>query len=62
MTAERLTEYLTTQSNVIAAVEGGEMALEQAAAWIVEGVRPFFEGKARTMKFSGNIWFCCKRG
>jgi hypothetical protein len=57
MTADELTAYLLTQTNVIAAVESGSVPIEQAAQWIREGAAPFFNDQPRTMKFSGSIWF-----
>ena len=57
MTPEQLTGYLLTQTNVIAAVESGGTPLTEAAAWIMDGVRPFFVGEAGTMRFGGTIWF-----
>jgi SAM-dependent methyltransferase len=61
MTAEQLTRYLLTQTNVIAAVECGSMALEAATQWIAEGVAPFFAGQQRTLKFGGTIWYVQKQ-
>jgi ubiquinone/menaquinone biosynthesis C-methylase UbiE len=57
MTADQLTAYLLTQTNVIAAVEDGSIPIEAAARWIHDGIAPFFDGQPRTMKFSGSIWF-----
>ena len=57
MTAEQLTGYLLTQTNVIAAVESGETPLADAAAWIMHGVTPFFSDKPRTFTFGGSIWY-----
>ena len=57
MTAEQLTGYLLTQTNVIAAVDSGNTPLAEAAAWIMDGVKPFFAGERGTMKFGGTIWF-----
>jgi len=57
MTADQLTEYLLTQTNVIASVETGATPLAEAASWIAAGVGPFFDGKPRTMKFSGSMWY-----
>lgn len=57
MLAEKLTGYLLTQTNVIAAVENGMVPLDSAASWIREGIEPFFDDKARTMKFGGSISF-----
>ncbi|HTL27997.1 MAG TPA: class I SAM-dependent methyltransferase, partial [Tepidisphaeraceae bacterium] len=57
MSADQLTGYLLTQTNVIAAVESGSTPLDEAAAWIRAGVEPFFRGGTGTMKFSGSISF-----
>lgn len=57
MTAEQLTAYLLTQTNVIAAVESGGTPLPEVAAWILSGVKPFFSDASATMKFGGTIWF-----
>lgn len=62
MTGEELTGYLLTQTNVIAAVESGTVSIADAAAWIDAGVRPFFGGGRRTMKFSGKIWYLKRSG
>jgi SAM-dependent methyltransferase len=62
MTAEQLTGYLLTQTNVIAAVESGTTPLPDAASWIAAGVNPFFAGKPRTMKFGGSIWYLQRDG
>lgn len=57
MQAEQLASYLLTQTNVIAAVEGGDVSLAEAASWIHDGVAPFFDGQARTMRFRGSVSF-----
>lgn len=57
MRPEQLTDYLLTQTNVIAAVERGTVPLETAAKWIHDGIEPFFNHEARTMKFGGSISF-----
>ena len=57
MSAEHLTRYLLTQTNVIAAVERGTVPLESAAEWIYDGIQPFFSHEVRTMKFGGSISF-----
>lgn len=62
MTSEQLTDYLLTQTNVIAAVENGTTPLTEAATWIADGVRPFFNGMPSTMKFGGSIWFLRRSG
>jgi SAM-dependent methyltransferase len=57
MSADELSAYLLTQTNVIAAVESGAMPIEEAARWIRNGVEPFFRGEKRTMRFSGSTHF-----
>jgi ubiquinone/menaquinone biosynthesis C-methylase UbiE len=57
MSADQLTGYLMTQTNVIWAVESGTTPLAEAATWITAGVEPFFGGALRTMKFGGSIWY-----
>lgn len=58
---ETLVTYLTTQSNIIAAIEGGRQPLDEIRAWCIEGVRPFFGGEAeRTFTFEGPIWYFTK--
>lgn len=57
MTAEQLTAYLLTQTNVISAVESGQTPITEAAAWIEAGAAPFFGGRRCPMKFSGTIWY-----
>lgn len=57
-TPERLVDYLVTQSNVIAAVEGGKEGVEEARARLMQGVRPII-GNAKEKEFSFNapIWY-----
>ena len=57
-TPERLVDYLVTQSNVIAAVEGGKEEIEEARTGLLQGVRPIF-GNAKEKEFSFNapIWY-----
>lgn len=58
MEAEQLIDYLLTQTNTIAAVEGSStFSISAARNWIRDGINPFFKGKRRTMKFGGSISF-----
>jgi SAM-dependent methyltransferase len=57
MRREQLLAYLLTQTNVIAAVEEGKISIADAADWIGNGIRPFFDDEQRIMKFSGTIWY-----
>jgi SAM-dependent methyltransferase len=55
---ERLVAYLVTQSNVIAAVEGGKEEIEEARAWLTEGIRPIFGGtKEKEFLFNAPVWY-----
>lgn len=55
---EALTDYLTTQSNMIAAVEGGRETIEEARAWLLENIRPLFgEREEAEFVFSAPIWY-----
>jgi ubiquinone/menaquinone biosynthesis C-methylase UbiE len=42
--------YLVTQSNIIAAVEGGQESLDAARSWLRDAVLPFF-GERPTARF-----------
>jgi len=55
---ETLVDYLVTQSNVIAAVEGGTESIAGVRQWLTASVMPFFEGRAEgTFMFRGPIWY-----
>jgi len=60
MTCEQLTAYFLSQSNVIAAVEHGEETIEDVAAWIDRGVRPFFKQAIGTFVFTSDIHYLVK--
>jgi SAM-dependent methyltransferase len=62
MTADRLTAYLLTQTNVIANVENGSIPVDEAAKWIRDGIERYFGDQSRTMKFSGSISFVRRTG
>jgi SAM-dependent methyltransferase len=53
-----LADYLLTQSNVIAAVEGGREEAGEARRWIVETAGPLFGGEAeRLFLFHAPVWY-----
>jgi ubiquinone/menaquinone biosynthesis C-methylase UbiE len=56
-TAEELAAYLTTQSNVIAAVEQGSETVEEVYGWLLDQVQPFFVVSPATFLFGGYIWY-----
>jgi ubiquinone/menaquinone biosynthesis C-methylase UbiE len=60
MTSRQLTDYLLTQTNVIALVEQGSEPIEDVARWIHETGSGYFHGKSATMLFSGRIWYLQK--
>ncbi len=62
MTREQLVGYFLSQSNVIAFVEQGSEALDDVAAWLDEGVAPFFEQPTRIMQFGSDAWYLRKQG
>ncbi|HEX8494759.1 MAG TPA: class I SAM-dependent methyltransferase [Pyrinomonadaceae bacterium] len=57
-TVEQLVEYLLTQSNVIAAVEGGTKEIGEVRDWLTKNVTPFFAGHdAAGFLFNVPIWY-----
>jgi ubiquinone/menaquinone biosynthesis C-methylase UbiE len=59
---EELVDYLSTQSNIIAAVEGGSETLSAARAWLLTTFGPYFTAPVCTFQFGGKITFLRKRG
>jgi len=57
---EELVSYLTTQSNIIAAVEGGSETIESVIAWLAQFLAPLFPDKRATFEFGGRIWYLRK--
>lgn len=60
-TPEELASYLTTQSNVIAAVEHGKDDLASVRAWLVASLAPLFPSSQCTFSFGGDIWYLQKQ-
>jgi SAM-dependent methyltransferase len=55
---EGLRDYLTTHSNVIAAVEGGSEEISAVRLWLRENLKPLFGNlQAATFLFHGPIWY-----
>jgi ubiquinone/menaquinone biosynthesis C-methylase UbiE len=54
---EELAAYMTTHSNVIAAVEQGTESLEEVYTWLLESARPFFTTPRCTFVFGNLVWF-----
>lgn len=60
-TPEGLVDFVTSQSNVIAAVEGGGLEIGDARRWLEKGVRPFFAGRrSARFLFEAVVW-CLRR-
>ncbi|HSG45719.1 MAG TPA: class I SAM-dependent methyltransferase [Anaerolineales bacterium] len=59
-TPEQISSYLTTQSNVISAVEQGNEKFEDVYNWLVSEVKPFFVFERETFIFTGYIWYLQK--
>jgi ubiquinone/menaquinone biosynthesis C-methylase UbiE len=58
---EGLTDFFTSQSNVIAAVEGGDETIDEARAWLKENLASFFEtSSTHDFLFNAPIW-CLRR-
>ena len=56
---EEVAAYLTTQSNVIHAVEQGAERLQAVYAWLVETISPLFAAQSARFAFGGYIWYLC---
>lgn len=54
-TARQYAEFLTTESNVIAAIEYGDVAPSEVRVWLESELRPLFGEGPRRVAFSGYI-------
>jgi SAM-dependent methyltransferase len=62
-TVDTLIDYLVTQSNVIAAVEGGNESISDVNAWLRQQITPLFKNLSRAaFIFAGPIWYLKKYG
>jgi ubiquinone/menaquinone biosynthesis C-methylase UbiE len=53
-----LINYFVTQSNIIAAVEGGKETIEETRAWLKNNLTPFFTASStRDFFFNAPIWY-----
>jgi ubiquinone/menaquinone biosynthesis C-methylase UbiE len=56
-----LIDYLVTQSNIIAAVEGGNQTMDDVSKWLTESIQPIIgERTEATFIFGGPIWYLRK--
>jgi SAM-dependent methyltransferase len=60
-TPEELVAYLTTQTNVVAAVDQDPESLESVKQWLSDQVRPFFTNVHATFVFSTRAWYLKKQ-
>jgi SAM-dependent methyltransferase len=57
LTREGLVDYLVSQTNVIAAVEGGREPIERTRDWLRENTARFFgEAEKGEFRFAGPLW------
>lgn len=54
-TLEQVVDYLTTQSNIIAAVERGKESLIGVREWLAREMQPLFPAEHATFEFGGTI-------
>jgi len=60
-TIDALIDYLVTQSNVIAAVEGGRDSIDSVNTWLRQQITPLFKNLSQaTFIFAGPIWYLKK--
>lgn len=60
-TPEELVAYLTTQTNVVAAVEQGRDSFDSASQWLLEQVAPFFPHATAAFVFATRAWYLRKK-
>jgi SAM-dependent methyltransferase len=58
---EELANYLTTQSNVVVAIERGIGSLQEIHGWLVDSLSPLFDVPTGTFRFGGAIWYLRKQ-
>jgi SAM-dependent methyltransferase len=57
LTLDEFVDSLTTQSNVIAAVDRGDTTLDEARAWLLESLKPVFVAPHGTFPCEGTITY-----
>jgi len=60
-TPEELVAYLTTQTNVVAAVDQDRESLESIYQWLLDQVLPFFPNTRGTFVFGTRAWYLKKQ-
>jgi hypothetical protein len=57
-TLEELIDFFVTQSNIIAAVEGGQEKIAETRAWLQENLQRFYDTSAMNdFLFQAPIWY-----
>lgn len=55
---EELMDFFVTQSNIIAAVEGGKETIDETRAWLNQNLKGFFDtGSTQDFLFNAPIWY-----
>ena len=62
MSREGLAHYLTTQSNVSAALERGDDTIDTVTEWLYDELAPFFSEPERVVPFGGSAWLLQRDG
>ncbi len=60
-TKEALTNYLTTQSNIIAALDEGRWTLGAVQEWLCSSLESYFSDRDAVFEFGGEIWYLQKK-
>ncbi len=58
---EELAAYLSTQTNVVAALDSGRETLESAQSWLLDQVSSFFGNSTATFVFGTKAWYLKKQ-
>lgn len=56
-----LVDYLTTQSNIVAAAEHGRESLADVIAWLQRSLQPLFRAEEASFLFDGSVWLLRKQ-
>lgn len=57
LTRKVLVRHMTTQSNIIVAVEGNRRPLDDVRGWLYSSLDRFFVEREATFEFGGSIWY-----
>lgn len=60
-TPHELAAYLTTQTNVVAALDQGQESLESITRWLLDQIKPIFTSERGTFVFVTKAWYLRKK-